>query len=899
MLRIPSSTYRLQLHKDFTFDDAAGIADYLRALGVSHVYCSPYLQAAPGSMHGYDVVSHQRVNEELGGAEGHERFCRKLGEVRLGQVLDIVPNHMSLGKENRYWWDVLENGTSSRYASFFDIDWQPQEERLRDKVLVPILGDQYGRVLQAGGIKVVRRGNKFQVECSGETLPASPNSLAGILARASEYARSDTLSFLAASFGRLLQPEYVDRRTILARHRDKVVLFHLLERLSGEESGIGEAIDQSVAELNGNLDALDDFLNQQNYRLAYWKTADQQLSYRRFFDVNTLIGLRVEREYVFEETHALVLEWLKRGVLDGLRVDHPDGLRDPLEYLKRLRKNAPDAYIVGEKILEPGEFLRESWPIEGTTGYDFLNVAAGVLVAPEGMAELTSVYGDFTDQITDFHAIAHEKKISVTQEGLGSDVNRLTTLFVEICEANRDRRDYTQTEVRRAIREVAACFAIYRTYVVPEREEITDEDREQITRATECAKQQRLDIDADLFDFLRDVLTMVVTGKQESEFVLRFQQFTGPVMAKGVEDTAFYCYNRLTGMNEVGSDPGRNGLSIGEFHAYCAKMQQTHPLTMTTLSTHDTKRSDDVRARMAVLSEIPGRFNSAIQRWARMNSAFRTKKPGSIALPDRNTEYLYYQTLIGAWPLTMDRAQAYMLKATREAKQQTSWVANNKDFEDALRMFIELTLNYAPFLREMNQFVARVQDAGRVNSLTQTLLKYTAPGMPDLYQGGELWDLSLVDPDNRRPVDYALRKRLLCELKQMTGNDVAAQVMTRAEEGLPKMWTIHKALEVRRERPDCFNTEAEYTPIEVDGTKHDHVIAYLRGEDVVTVVPRLIVKLDESWKDTIVVLPKGRWRNRLTGGVVAGGVISMKMLLKDFPVALLVREDLGAVENNA
>jgi (1->4)-alpha-D-glucan 1-alpha-D-glucosylmutase len=899
MLRIPSSTYRLQLHKDFTFDDAAGIADYLRALGISHVYCSPYLQAAPGSMHGYDVVSHQRVNEELGGAEGHERFCKRLGEVKMGQVLDIVPNHMSLGKENRYWWDVLENGTSSRYASFFDIDWQPQEERFRDKVLVPILGDQYGKVLQAGGIKVVRRRNKFQVECSGETLPASPNSLPAILARASEYARSDTLSFLAASFGRLLQPEYVDRRTILARHRDKVVLFNLLERLCGEEPGIGEAIDQSVAELNGNLDALDDFLNQQNYRLAYWKTADQQLSYRRFFDVNTLIGLRVEREYVFEETHALVLEWLKRGVLDGLRVDHPDGLRDPLEYLKRLRKNAPDAYIVGEKILEPGEFLRESWPIEGTTGYDFLNVALGVLVAQDGMAELTSVYGDFTDQITDFHAIAHEKKISVTQEGLGSDVNRLTTLFVEICEANRDRRDYTQTEVRRAIREVAACFAIYRTYVVPEREEITEEDKEHITRATECAKQQRLDIDADLFDFLRDVLTMVVTGKQESEFVLRFQQFTGPVMAKGVEDTAFYCYNRLTGMNEVGSDPGRNGLSVGEFHAYCAKMQETHPLTMTTLSTHDTKRSDDVRARMAVLSEIPGRFSSAIQRWARMNSAFRTKKPGSMAMPDRNTEYLYYQTLIGAWPLPIDRAQAYMLKAVREAKQQTSWVANNKDFEDALRMFIELTLNYAPFLRELNQFVARVQDAGRVNSLTQTLLKYTAPGVPDLYQGGELWDLSLVDPDNRRPVDYGLRKRLLCELKQMTGTDTASEVMRRAEEGLPKMWTIHKALEVRREWPDCFNAEAEYTPIEVDGAKHDHVIAYLRGEDVVTVAPRLTVKLDGSWKDTIVVLPKGRWRNRLTGGVVAGGVISMKMLLKDFPVALLVREDVGAGENNA
>jgi (1->4)-alpha-D-glucan 1-alpha-D-glucosylmutase len=896
MVRIPSSTYRLQLHKDFNFDDAAGIADYLHALGISHVYSSPYLQAAPGSMHGYDVVDHHSVNRELGGAEAHDRFCKKLGEAKLGQVLDIVPNHMSLGKENRYWWDVLENGTSSRYASFFDIDWQPQEERLRDKVLVPILGDQYGRVLQSGGIKVVRRGTMFQVECAGQTLPVSPPSLPVILSRAAEYARSDTLSFLAASFGRLPAPEYVDRRTILARHRDKVVLQDLLVRLCGEEPAILEFIDQSVGELNENLDALDDFLNQQNYRLAYWKTADQQLSYRRFFDVNTLIGLRVEREYVFEETHALLLDWLRRGVLDGVRVDHPDGLRDPLEYLQRLRQHAPDAWVVGEKILEPGEFLRESWPIQGTSGYDFLNVVAGVLVAPEGMAELTSVYGDFTDQITDFHSIAHEKKISVTQEGLGSDVNRLTSIFVEICEANRDRRDYTRAEVRRAIREVVACFAIYRTYVVPERNEITDEDREQITQATECAKQQRQDIDAGLFDFLRDVLTMEVKGKLESEFLLRFQQFTGPVMAKGVEDTAFYCYNRLTGMNEVGSDPGRNGLSVAEFHAYCEKMQATHPSTMTTLSTHDTKRSDDVRARIAVLSEIPGRFNTAIQRWARMNSAFRTKRAGTEPMPDRNTEYLYYQTLIGAWPLPMERAQAYMLKAVREAKQQTTWVANNKEFEEALRMFIELTLNYAPFLRELQQFVARVQDAGRVNSLAQTLLKYTAPGVPDLYQGGELWDLSLVDPDNRRPVDYALRKRLLHELKEMRGDEAAALVMSRAEEGLPKMWTIHQALKLRRERPECFGADADYTPIEVDGAKYDHVIGYLRGEEVVTVVPRLTLKLDGAWKDTIAVLPKGRWKNRLSGAMVSGGVITVKLLLKDFPVALLVREGSGESE---
>jgi len=893
MLRIPRSTYRLQLHKEFTFDDAAEIAEYLRALGISHVYSSPYLQAAPGSMHGYDVVDHQRVNEELGGVEAHERFCKKLGEADLGQVLDIVPNHMSLGKENRYWWDVLENGTSSRYASFFDIDWQPQEERLRDKVLVPILGDQYGRVLQSGGIKVVRRGVKFQVECSGQTLPVSPPSLPVILARAAEYAKSDTMSFLAASFGRLPAPEYVDRRTILARHRDKTVLFTLLERLCAEEPGIFEAMDQAVMELNDNLDALDDFLNQQSYRLAYWKTADQQLSYRRFFDVNTLIGLRVEREYVFEETHALVLDWLKRGVLDGVRIDHPDGLRDPMEYFKRLRKQAPNAWVIGEKILEPGEFLREEWPIQGTSGYDFLNVVAGVLVAPEGMMELASIYGEFSGQPTDFHAIAHEKKISVSQEALGSDVNRLTSIFVEICEENRDRRDYTRAEVRRAIREVAACFSIYRTYVVPDREEITDEDREYITQATECAKEARQDIDGGLFDFLRDVLTMVVKGKLESEFLLRFQQFTGPVMAKGVEDTAFYCFNRLTGMNEVGSDPGRNGLSVEEFHSYCAKMHETHPSTMTTLSTHDTKRSDDVRARLAVLSEIPGRFGAAVQRWSRMNNAFRARKPDADPLPDRNTEYFYYQTLMGAWPLPMERAKAYMLKAVREAKQQTSWVANDKEFEEALNLFIEFTYNYAPFLRELQQFVDRILEAGRVNSLAQTLLKYTAPGVPDLYQGTELWDLSLVDPDNRRPVDYKLRQRLLGELKQMSGDDIAVKVMTRADEGLPKLWTIHQALQLRRERPDSFGADADYIPLMVDGAKHDHVIAYLRGEDVVTVVPRLTMKLDGVWKDTVVTLPEGRWRNRLTAARVEGWEVGIKGLLKDFPVALLVREGVG------
>lgn len=893
MPRTPTSTYRLQLHKGFPFDEAASIAEYLHELGISHVYCSPYLQAAPGSLHGYDVVDHQRVNAELGGSEAHERFCKRLGEMDLGQVLDIVPNHMSLGKENRYWWDVLENGPSSRYASFFDIDWQPYEERLRNKVLLPVLAEQYGRVLQAGEIKAVRHGNLFHVECSGQTLPVAPQSLPAIMARAAVYARSDTLSFLAASFGRLPAPEYADRQTILARHRDKVVLQGLLARLCLEQRGVGEALDRSVSELNEDKDALDDFLNQQNYRLAYWKTSDQQLGYRRFFDVNTLIGLRVEREYVFEETHALLLDWLRRGVLDGIRIDHPDGLRDPLQYLHRLREAAPDAWIVGEKILEPGEFLRTSWPIAGTSGYDFLNVALGVLIAPDGMEKLNEIYKDFTNEPVDFAAIAHDKKINVMQEALGSDVNRLASLMVEICEANRDQRDYTRAEMRRAIREVAACFGIYRSYIEPTRGEITDEDREAIKCAIECAKQKRQDIGVGLFDFLHDILTLKVRGKRESEFLMRFQQFTPPVMAKGVEDTAFYCYNRLVAINEVGGNPGSNGVGVEEFHAYNTLMQSTHPYTMTTLSTHDTKRSDDVRARLAVLSEIPMEFGQVLNRWSRMNNDLRLVPSTSgveVPFPDRNTEYMLYQTLIGAWPITQDRLQAYMLKATREAKLRTSWTANNKEFEDALTSFIESILNQPIFVADLEKFVNRIKNAGYVNSLAQTLMKHTAPGVPDLYQGAELWDLSLVDPDNRRPVDYRLRMKLLDEIRQMPLAVGAAEVMRRMDDGLPKMWTIYQALHLRRERPENFGADAAYIPLNIEGVKAKHVIAYLRGEGIATVVPRFPYLLAGDWQQTVVLLPEGRWINRLTGASLSGRKVALEELLREFPVALLVKD---------
>ncbi|WP_317889929.1 malto-oligosyltrehalose synthase [Terriglobus tenax] len=875
------STYRLQLHAGFDFDHASAIADYLRDLGISHIYCSPYLQAAPGSMHGYDVVDHRKVNEELGGLEGHGRLRWRLGELGLGQILDIVPNHMALGSGNGLWWDVLENGPSSRYSTWFDVNWHPEEAKLQNKVLVPILGDQYGKVLADGQIQLVRRGAGFVIAYFDGVYPVAPRSLYGLLQRAAEYAHSDSLSFIADSFARLPAPESTDLSVAANRHRDKAVIYALLERLCEEDLHICQSIDLAVSDLNNNIDALDDFLNQQNYRLAFWRTADQELGYRRFFDVNTLIGLRVEREHVFEETHALVLQWLKEGVLDGVRVDHPDGLRDPEGYFRRLREHSPDGWIIGEKILEPGEYLRQEWPIHGTSGYDFLNVCNGLLVHGEGLEEMTTIYADFTHEPVEFDDVAHEKKHHVTQEALGSDVNRLAALLVEICENNRDRRDTTRAEIRRVIREVASCFQVYRTYVATDRDEITDEDRYRVWQAIHEAKRRRPDLDPGLFDFVGDVLTLKVRGFRENEFVMRFQQFTSPVMAKGVEDTAFYTYNRMIGLNEVGADPARKSIGVEEFHSYCTTMQQTHPQTMTTLSTHDTKRSDDVRARLAVLTEMPARWRAALNRWSRMNAEFRGEK-----YPDRNTEYFLYQTMIGVWPISRERLIPYMDKAMREAKQHTSWTNNNREYEEALHGFIERILEHEPFVKELEQMVERVQEAGWMNSLTQTLVKYTAPGIPDLYQGGELWDFSLVDPDNRRPVDYDLRRRLLGEAAELSPE----QMMERMPEGLPKLWLIHKALLLRREHPEWFGPHAAYTPLEVQGQKAAHIVAYLRNHSVITLAPRWRMKLGDSWAGTTVEIPEGRWRNVLTGEMEHGGRQKVASFLQRFPVALLVRE---------
>jgi (1->4)-alpha-D-glucan 1-alpha-D-glucosylmutase len=875
------ATYRVQLHAGFPFSAAEAQVEYLDRLGVSHLYCSPVLQAAPGSTHGYDVVDHAKVNVELGGEEGYARLSAALRARGMCQLLDVVPNHMAIvTPHNRWWWDVLENGPSSRYAAYFDVDWDPPEAKLRNTVLLPVLEDQYGRVLDKALVGIARDGGTFTIKYHEHQWPVAPRSMDKVLAAAAERARSDELAFIADSYGRLASSTATDVAAIRRRHRHKEVLRQALERLCREQPEVAAAVDEEVARVNGDPDALDALLERQNYRVAFWKTAMGDLGYRRFFDVNTLVGLRVEVERVFFDTHHLVLGWLDDGTVDGLRIDHPDGLRDPAAYLHRLRSARPGVWVVVEKILEPGESLPESWPVEGTTGYDFMARASSLFVDPEGEEPLTRLYADLTGEPTDYHEVLRVRKHRVLRDVLGSDVNRLTALFVEVCERHRHYRDHTRHELHEVVREAIACFPVYRTYVSAEAEGASAQDEKYVGEAIDRVHALRPEFDARLLDFLRDLLLRRVPGEIETEFVLRFQQVTGPAMAKGAEDTAFYSYNRLVSLNEVGGAPDRFGLSVADFHEACQTAQWRWPRGLLATSTHDSKRSEDVRARINVLSEIPGAWAKVVGPWFERHERYWGEE-----VPDLGMEYLFYQTLVGAWPIEKDRIKAYMEKAAREAKSRTSWTSPSAAYESALQAFVEAVVADERFRRELEAFVGTVLEAGRVSSLAQVLVKLTAPGVPDIYQGTELWDLSLVDPDNRRPVDYTLRQRLLGELEGMP----VETVMARIDEGLPKLWLISRALAVRRERPEVFAAQGTYTSLAVQGRAAGHVVAFSRAGEVVTVVPRLTLKLRGQWADTRVTLPEGSWRNELTGDTVAGGEVAPGKLFAKFPVGLLSR----------
>lgn len=818
--KIPRATYRLQFHPAFTFDDAAGLADYLSALGISHVYAAPYLQAASGSTHGYDVTDPTRVNSELGGEAGHAHFCQALKRRGLGQIIDIVPNHMAVGEPlaNKWWMDVLQHGRSSRYAGFFDIDWDPPEQRLAGKVLLPILEDQYGRVLEAG---------KIRVESHGE-------------------------------------------HGLVCRYHD-----HLLP-LCPDSAPVSP-------ETANDCQALDNLLENQHFRLACWRAAARDLNYRRFFAINSLAAVCVEKDAVFEITHARILDWLARGMVDGVRIDHPDGLKDPEGYLKRLEQAAPDAWIVVEKILHPGEALPPSWPVSGTTGYDFLNLLTGLFVDPAGERPLSDFYETFTGQKPAYEDRVYECKHLVMEKLLGADICRLTHRLVHICEKHRCVRDHTRTELEAAVKELLACMPVYRTYVGPDGR-AGHADRAVIARAAAEARSRRPKTDPRLFDFLEELCCGRVTGGLESDWRLLFQQVSGPVTAKGIEDTAFYRYHRLVCLNEVGGDPSVFGLSADSFHQEMIRRAQAHPAAMLATSTHDTKRSEDVRARLALLSEIPEQWAAAVQRWAARHAVYKTHD-----LPDYNIEYLLYQNLAGAWPIDESRALSFILKAAREARVHTCWEDPDTEYEQALQDFTRAVLADSFFRADLEAFVEQLVTPGRINSLSQVLLKLTAPGVPDFYQGTELWDLSLVDPDNRRPVDFTLRRRLLASIE----NPDPDKIMAEMDSGLPKLHLIRTGLHFRGQRPDLFAPGSAYLPLAVKGAQKNHLLGFLRGGQVGAIVPRRVMGFSGSWGDTRIELPEGRWENRLTGEIFSGPEFFLEEILKQFPVALLTPESAG------
>ncbi|HEX3816655.1 MAG TPA: malto-oligosyltrehalose synthase, partial [Chthoniobacterales bacterium] len=803
-MRIPSSTYRLQFNRDFTFAQAREIVPYLRSLGISDCYASPYFQARAESLHGYDITDHNKLNAAIGSRDEYDAWIAELHAHEMGQVVDFVPNHMGIGEPQNLWWaDVLENGPSSAYAPYFDIDWQPLKSDLRDKVLIPILGDQYGRVLERGELKVCYDAGRFFLRYFEHEFPIAPGTYRHVLQIAlDQMAAHKDEEFYAELQSILTALEYLPRRDetdperIAERTREKEIIKRRLERRGQEAPPVAEAISEALTIINGtpgdprSFDALDALLNEQAYRLAFWRVAAEEINYRRFFDVNDLAAIRMELPEVFEETHRLLLELVATGAVNGLRIDHPDGLYLPNEYFEKLQRRCAEAlrivlpndgraiYLVVEKILSGAEALPEVWPVHGTTGYDFTNDAIGVLVDPSAERAITTAYHKFIGHTQHFGHLVYAKKRLVMRLSLANDVNVLGAMLDRLSEKNRWFRDFTLDALTLAVRETIACFPVYRTYLAPG-QAVSEADRAVIERAVTTAKRRNPALEESVFNFLRDILLFRFPVNLDEEaraehlhFVLKFQQTTGPIMAKGLEDTAFYIYNRLAALNEVGGEPQRFGLTTSGFHERNALRQKHWPATLLATSTHDTKRSEDVRGRMAAISEMPEPWRRSLGKWRTLNRRWKRKIDESES-PDANEEYLLYQTLLGAWPLEpfrelseasrkefVGRIQQYMAKALKEAKLNTSWVQPNEPWDAAVAEFVAHVLDPSPKNRFLKSFLPVAEEAARIgamNSLSQTLLKLTSPGVPDIYQGSETWDFSLVDPDNRRPVDYAWR----------------------------------------------------------------------------------------------------------------------------------------------
>jgi (1->4)-alpha-D-glucan 1-alpha-D-glucosylmutase len=953
--RLPESTYRLQFHKGFTFRDAVEIIPYLAELGITHVYASPILRAAPGSMHGYDVIDHCRLNPEFGTESDFDDLVAALSRHGITLIVDTVPNHVGVATNENSWWnDVLEHGPASRYGNFFDIAWQdsPRAE-LHDRILIPILGKSCARALEDGELKLTldAAAGSFHISYYQRSFPVNPSSYNQILDRAA--VEDAEWSSIRLAIEHLPNRSSRDPHQSDIRRRETTVIKRRLAELYRAQPQIKAAVQSVVDMMNGragdaaSFDALDQLLCAQCYRLAWWRTAADEINYRRFFDINDLAAMVMEREDVFVETHALTLRLLAEGKIAGLRIDHPDGLYDPETYFDRLQshyllacamhlarsdpqcRDIPAAqlrmallphlaqrsprphplYVVAEKILAVDERLPRDWAIDGTSGYHFLNMINGLFVDRNNEEAFSQIYAYFVGDPTSFSEWVYRKKKLVLNTAMGSELQMLTHRLGRLAARHRRSRDFSHHALRDALAETIACFPVYRTYITSPR--IDPVDRERIESSIASAIQRNAPADPDVFAFIRDMLLQKspphFTESDRAEqlaFVGKFQQLTAPVTAKGVEDTAFYIYHRLVSLNEVGGDPARFGMQPDELHPYLAARQRAWPRGLSALSTHDTKRSEDVRARINVLSELPEEWRQNLTQWQKLLGP---------CLLTANEQCLLFQTMLGAWPMEQDshdlreftqRINAYMLKAMREAKVNTSWTSPNERHEKAADECVARLLGSREFLDQFRPFQKRIAELGMINSLSQTLLRLAAPGVPDTYQGAELWDLSLVDPDNRRPVDYAHRRRIIDDLhalKSAHRDNLAALAddlwQSRAD-GRVKFWITWRLLRCRRDHPGLFTT-GSYTPLEVTGPDAQHLFAFARhdqGKTAIVVVPRLL-----AWKQrdaagrprlrAALALPQkaSRLIDIFTGR--HAGDASADQLLAHLPVAVLMAEN--------
>jgi (1->4)-alpha-D-glucan 1-alpha-D-glucosylmutase len=991
----PVSSYRLQFNKAFTFSDAARLVPYLARLGVGDCYSSPYLMTCAGSQHGYDICDHTRLNPEVGSEQDYDAFVTALQAADIGQMLDFVPNHMGIDPRTNAWWrDVLENGPSSAYGRFFDIDWYPIKPELSAKILLPILGDQYGLVLERGELRLGYEDGTLILSYGDMVLPINPREAVGVyrhlLEELGERQGEDDphlrefMSILTA-LSNLPAHEETSPERIAERRREKEVARDRLARLVDQSSVIRQHIARALDAFNGvvgrpeSFDLLHGLLEAQPYRLAYWRAAAHEINYRRFFDINALAGLRMEDPEVFAATHVLVGRLIGGEKITGLRIDHPDGLFDPREYFERLQDLAarargggvpvPSIYVVAEKILAAGEELPVDWQAGGTTGYNFLNDVNGLFVDRSKLQSLGRIYRRSQGDTVRFEEIVYRCKKLITKTALASELTVLAHALDRIAESNRRSRDFTLYSLRDALEEVVACFPVYRTYVSPAG--WSTSDRQAIETAINRARQRNPAVDASIFDFLLEALLPrrpageptapdatlhdrrtaypppdTEQYQQRLQFSMKFQQYTAPVQAKGLEDTAFYRYNLLLSLNEVGGDPARFGRTPSAFHEANGRRLARYPLEMTATATHDTKLGEDVRARINVLSELPDEWRRALSRWMRINASNRRLVDGAPA-PDRNDEYRFYQILLGVLPPAPDvpaaspppslsfhpvepdivrRVREYMLKAIKEAKVHTSWINENKPYDDAVTSFVDRALagpTSLRFLAAFMPFARRVARGGAVNSLAQLVLKIASPGVPDIYQGTELWDLSLVDPDNRRPVDYARREAMLQDLEPLLdGADPArdspdvptqrqgvAVLLADWDDARIKMFVTAAGLRLRRRCPELF-LAGDYAPLTCDTPVPAELIAFARCRGVraiIAVVPRFTARfaddgmpVGDRWKDSKVLVPAalatGRYRNLLTGEILMPSPegdqasLAARDILATCPVALLWHE---------